>query len=91
MNISLQLQQSLEFKPLTHSQQILDFLTNPVGTKISTWVAYEKFHITCLAQRIYDLKIEIKRLHGFENFVIKSEMVYKNNKHFTEYWLERIL
>jgi hypothetical protein len=90
MNVSLATQTTLEFKPLTQTEQILEYLTNPVGARISTWIAYEKFHCTCLAQRIYDLKKSALIFNVKDIFKICEETVNKNGKHFSEYWLERI-
>jgi len=50
------------------------------GATISTWDAYRLYQITCLAQRIHDL-----RLTGL---VIQSEMVTHNEKRFSLYWLD---
>lgn len=50
------------------------------GATISTWDAYRLYQITCLAQRIHDL-----RLTGL---VIQSEMVKHNKKWFALYWLD---
>lgn len=89
MNISLATQTALEFKPKTQTEKILDYLLNPVGTRISTWIAYEKFHCTCLAQRIYDIKKSAWYWSGNFNYTLKEELVNKNGKHFSEYWLEK--
>ena len=50
------------------------------GATITTWDAYRLYQITCLAQRIHDL-----RLTGL---VIQSEMVTHNEKRFSLYWLD---
>ena len=50
------------------------------GATITTWDAYRLYQITCLAQRIHDL-----RLTGL---VIQSEMVTHNDKRFSLYWLD---
>ena len=50
------------------------------GATISTWDAYRLYQITCLAQRVHDL-----RLTGL---VIQSEMVKHNKKWFALYWLD---
>ena len=50
------------------------------GATITTWDAYRLYQITCLAQRIHDL-----RLTGL---VIQSEMVTHNDKRFALYWLD---
>ena len=51
------------------------------GATISIWEAYRIYQITCLAQRIYDL-----RLTGL---VIQSEMITHNDKRFALYWLDK--
>ena len=51
------------------------------GATISTWEAYRIYQITCLAQRIYDL-----RLTGL---AIQSEMITHNDKRFALYWLDK--
>ena len=51
------------------------------GATISTWDAYRLYQITCLAQRIYDL-----RLTGL---AIQSEMITHNDKRFALYWLDK--
>ena len=50
------------------------------GTTISTWDAYERYQITCLAQRVHEL-----RRSGLD---IKSEVMVKNGKRFSLYWVE---
>lgn len=50
------------------------------GASISTWDAYRLYRITCLAQRIHEL-----RRSGLE---IQSEMVTHNDKRFSLYWLD---
>lgn len=49
------------------------------GASISTWEAYESYQITCLAQRVHDL-----RKTGME---IQSKPTVKNGKRFNLYWL----
>lgn len=49
------------------------------GSSISTWQAYKQYGITCLAQRIHDL-----RKAGLP---IQSELVTQNGKRFSLYWL----
>lgn len=51
------------------------------GATISTWDAYRLYQITCLAQRIHEL-----RLTGL---VIQSEMITHNDKRFALYWLDK--
>lgn len=50
------------------------------GAPISTWEAYERYQITCLAQRVHEL-----RRAGLD---IKSEIMVKNGKRFSLYWIE---
>lgn len=50
------------------------------GETISKWQSYESYQITCLAQRIYDL-----RKAGLK---IKGKSVKKNGKRFELYWIE---
>lgn len=50
------------------------------GSSITTWDAYRLYRITCLAQRIHEL-----RKSGLE---IQSEMVTHNDKRFSLYWLD---
>lgn len=49
------------------------------GKRISTWQAYQLYNITCLAQRIHDLRSA--------GIAIQSEMVTREGKRFSEYWL----
>lgn len=51
------------------------------GATISTWDAYERYQITCLAQRVHEL-----RRSGLD---IKSEVTVKNGKRFSLYWIEQ--
>lgn len=50
------------------------------GNVIDTWQAYKLYNITCLAQRIHDL-----RKAGLS---VQSKMVTRNSKSFSEYWVE---
>ena len=50
------------------------------GATITTWDAYRLYQITCLAQRIHDLRTA--------GLVIQSEMVTHNDKRFSVYWLD---
>lgn len=50
------------------------------GKHISTWQAYKQYNITCLAQRIHDL-----RNAGLS---IKSKIVVRDGKRFSNYWLD---
>lgn len=49
------------------------------GHDIDTWKAYKLLTITCLAQRIYDLKKA--------GVPIASKMVTQNGKRFCVYWI----
>ncbi len=46
---------------------------------ISTWQAYQLYNITCLAQRIHDLRNK--------GLPIDDEMVVREGKRFKLYWL----
>ena len=50
------------------------------GATITTWDAYRLYQITCLAQRIHDLRSA--------GLVIQSEIVTHNDKRFSVYWLD---
>lgn len=50
------------------------------GHEIDTWQAYKLYTITCLAQRIYDLKKA--------GVPILSKMVNRNGKRFCVYWIK---
>lgn len=50
------------------------------GATTSKWESYERYQITCLAQRIYDL-----RKAGLK---IQGKSVTKNGKRFEIYWIE---
>ena len=49
------------------------------GNAIDTWQAYKLYNITCLAQRIHDL-----RKSGLS---VQSKMETRNGKSFSEYWV----
>tara|TARA_R110000850_G_C9995585_1_gene467718 strand:+ start:11381 stop:12112 length:732 start_codon:yes stop_codon:yes gene_type:complete len=51
------------------------------GATISTWEAYERYQITCLAQRVHEL-----RRSGLD---IDSEVTVKDGKRFSLYWIEQ--
>lgn len=51
------------------------------GNTIDTWQAYKLYKITCLAQRIYDLKQA--------GISISSKTAIQNGKTFSIYWLDR--
>lgn len=50
------------------------------GATITTWDAYRLYQITCLAQRVHDLRNT--------GLVIQSEIVTHNDKRFSVYWLD---
>ena len=50
------------------------------GATITTWDAYRLYQITCLAQRIHDLRTA--------GLTIQSEIVTHNYKRFSVYWLD---
>lgn len=64
-------------RPKTHSELILEHMQT--GQTIDTWQAYQLYHITCLAQRIHDL-----RNLGYD---IPSRLITINGKTFSQYWL----
>lgn len=49
------------------------------GQAIDTWQAYKLYNITCLAQRIHDLRKS--------GLTVQSKMVIRNGKSFSEYWV----
>lgn len=50
------------------------------GNRIDTWQAYSVYGITCLAQRVHDL-----RKAGIS---VEGVMVTQNAKRFKQYWLD---
>lgn len=50
------------------------------GATITIWDAIRLYQITCLAQRIHNLR--------GEGLLIQSEMLKHNNKWFAVYWLD---
>ncbi len=50
------------------------------GATITTWDAYRLYQITCLAQRVHDLRSA--------GLIIQSEIVTHNDKRFSVYWLD---
>ncbi|WP_440454957.1 helix-turn-helix domain-containing protein [Psychrobacter sp. ASPA161_9] len=50
------------------------------GSTITTWDAYRLYQITCLAQRIHNLRSA--------GLVIQSEIVTHNDKRFSVYWVD---
>ena len=51
------------------------------GATITTWDAYRLYQITCLAQRIYNLRSS--------GLAIQSEIVAHHEKRFSIYWLDK--
>ena len=62
---------------LTYSEVIKAHLQ--AGHTISTWDAYRLYNITCLAQRISELRRD--------GLPINDKMVIQNGKRFKLYWL----
>lgn len=63
----------------TYSQIIVNHMLT--GQSISTYQAYDLYNITCLSQRISDLKSE--------GVAIQSRMTRQNGKRFMLYWIEQ--
>ena len=78
---------------MSQCQTILEYLIMVPGRRISTWIAYENWHITTLAQRVQDLRHDLKTkpliLNGIK-YEIKDELVTKNGKTFSEYFLSPV-
>ena len=51
------------------------------GQSISTYQAYDEYDITCLSQRISDLRAD--------GVIINDEMVKQNGKRFKRYWIDQ--
>ena len=51
------------------------------GRTIDTWQAYKIYNMTCLAQRIHDLRKS--------GLAIESKIVTRNGKSFSEYWIDQ--
>lgn len=64
----------------TQTQTILDHLKS--GKQICTWDAYQLYNITCLAQRIHELRKK--------GYIIDDQMVFYKNRRFKIYWLADI-
>lgn len=65
---------------LTYSQIIVNHML--AGKSITTYEAYELYDITCLSQRISEL-----RASGMS---INDEMVTQNGKRFKRYWIDEV-
>ncbi len=77
---------------MSQADQILEFMMMIPGRKISTWIAYERFHCTTLAQRIADLKAKCSVIHlNGKKYHIMDELVTRDGKTFSEYWLEPVV
>ena len=63
----------------TYSQIIMAHLM--AGKTITIWESIRLYQITCLAQRISDLRAD--------GVIINDEMVKQNGKHFKRYWIEQ--
>ena len=63
---------------MTQSQQVHDYI-KPFGRSITPMLAFSKFGITCLAERVRDLRKK--------GIPVKGEMVTKNGKRFSKYYL----
>lgn len=62
----------------SYKQIILNHML--AGQSISTMQAYDEYDITCLAQRISELRAS--------GIVIDDEMVKHNGKRFKRYWID---
>ena len=62
----------------THTETIHAHLM--AGEPITTWQAYSRYQITCLAQRVHDLREA--------GLPIQGEMISENGKRFKRYWLD---
>ena len=69
--------QTRQTQKQTHCEIIKAHLL--AGKSISTWQAYQLYNITCLAQRIHDLRNK--------GLPIDDEMVVREGKRFKLYWL----
>lgn len=50
------------------------------GRSISIWQSIQLYRITCLAQRVYDLKAS--------GLPIQTKLVCENGKRFARYWID---
>ncbi|MBU1096865.1 MAG: helix-turn-helix domain-containing protein [Bacteroidetes bacterium] len=66
---------------MSQEQEILDYMLS--GNKISPLEALNKFGCLRLGARIYDLQKKYK------NLVIETKLVTRNNKKFSEYWIDK--
>ena len=62
---------------MTQSQQVHNYIKP--GRSITPMLAFSKFRITCLAERVRDLRNK--------GIPVKGEMVTKNGKRFSKYYL----
>ena len=63
----------------TYSQIIMAHLM--AGKTITIWESIRLYQITCLAQRISDLRAD--------GVIINDEMVKQNGKRFKRYWIDQ--
>ena len=66
----------IDYSP-TQTQTILEHLQ--AGKRISTWDAYRLYNITCLAQRIHELRKK--------GYIIDDVMVFHKDRRFKIYWM----
>ncbi len=78
---------------MSQSDQILEYMLMIPGRRISTWIAYEKFHCTTICQRIPEIREKLKTKPLISNgiqYEIKDELVTKNGSTFSEYYLSPV-
>lgn len=66
------------YKAMTQSKQVLNYI-KPFGRSITPMTAFSKFGITCLSERIRDIRNQ--------GHPVKTEMVTRNKKRFAKYYL----
>ena len=78
---------------MSQADQILEYMIMIPGRRISTWIAYELFHCTTICQRIPDIRKKLEAhpliLNGIQ-YEVKDELVTRNGKTFSEYWIEPV-
>ncbi len=77
---------------MSQCSDILNYLIAVPGRRIDTWKSYELFHCTTLAVRIQDLRHDLKikpLIINNQEYFIKDELVTKNGKTYSEYYLEK--
>jgi hypothetical protein len=75
---------------MSQVDQIFNYMLAIPGRRISTWIAYEQFRCTTICQRIADLKKRQPFQINNRQFIIKDELVTKDGKTYSEYWLEPV-